>query len=138
MMKKHLLIATLLAWGFSGCTSSMSYLTELTDVTEPTQQTQTTQTTQTVTTEEYYEEPSSEKQVAYEKTMRKIASGIKDDANYQRIALSTPEKKEWFKKLTYRLWDRQITRQQFITEGLKRYPDHGYEFNFIIKGFTFN
>ena len=134
-MRQHLLIATLLAWGFSGCTSSMSYLTEST---EPTQQTQSTQTTQVVETEEYYEEPSSEKKEAYEKTMRKIASGIKNDTNYQRIALSTPEKKEWFKKLTYRLWDRQITRQQFITEGLKRYPNHGYEFNFIIRGFTFN
>ena len=134
-MRQHLIIATLAAWGFSGCTSSMNYLTE---PTEPTQQIQTTQTTQAVTTEEYYEEPSSEKKEAYEKTMRKIASGIKDDPNYQRIALSTPEKKEWFKKLTYRLWDRQITRQQFITEGLKRYPNHGYEFNFIIRGFTFN
>ena len=134
-MRQHLIIATLAAWGFSGCTSSMSYLTE---PTEPTQQTQSTQTTQAVTTEEYYEEPSSEKKEAYEKTMRKIASGIKDDPNYQRIALSTPERKEWFKKLTYRLWDRQITRQQFITEGLKRYPNHGYEFNFIIRGFTFN
>ncbi|MCO4845364.1 MAG: hypothetical protein KC427_05025 [Sulfurovum sp.] len=134
-MRQHLILAILAAWGFSGCTSSMNYLTELTD---PTQTTQTTQTTQAVTIEEYYEEPSSEKKEAYEKTMRKIAAGIKDDTNYQRIALNTPEKKEWFKKLTYRLWDRQITRQQFITEGLKRYPNHGYEFNFIIKGFTFN
>jgi len=70
--------------------------------------------------------------------MRKIASGIKDDPNYQRIALDTPEKKAWFKSLTYRLWDRQITRQQFIKEGLRKYPDHGYEFNFIVRGFTFN
>lgn len=137
-MRQHLILAILAAWGFSGCTSSMNYLTELTDPTQQTEPTQTTQTTQAVTAEEYYEEPSSGKKEAYEKTMRKIASGIKDDTNYQRIALVTPEKKEWFRKLTYRLWDRQITRQQFIAEGLKRYPDHGYEFNFIIRGFTFN
>ncbi len=132
MMRQYLIITALVAWGFSGCTSSMNHLIE------PTQPTQPTQTTQAVTTEQYYEEPSNEKKEAYEKTMRKIASGIKDDPNYQRLALNTPEKKEWFKKLTYRLWDRQITRQQFITEGLSRYPNHGYELNFIIRGFTFN
>ena len=131
-MRKHLIIATLTALGFSGCTSSMSYLTE------PTQSVQTTQSTRVAATDAYYEEQSTEKKNAYEKTMRKIASGIKHDPNYQRFALDTPEKKEWFKKLTYRLWDRQITKQQFITEGLKRYPDHGYEFNFIIRGFTFS
>lgn len=134
-MRQHLIIATLLAWGFSGCTSSMNYLIE---PTQPEQSAQTTQMTQVTTTQQYYEEPNTEKKEAYENTMRKIASGIKDDTNYQRLALNTPEKKEWFKKLTFRLWDRQITRQQFITEGLKRYPNHGYELNFIIRGFTFN
>ena len=137
-MKQNLILATLVAWGFSGCTSSMDYLIEPTQPTQSTQAAQTAQVTQVETTEEYYEEPTPEKKEAYENTMRKIASGIKDDPNYQRLALNTPEKKEWFKKLTYRLWDRQITRQQFITEGLRRYPDHGYEFNFIVRGFTFN
>lgn len=134
-MRLHLITATLIVWGFSGCTSSIDHLIE---PTKPTQSTQTAQVTQATTADEYYEEPSPEKKAAYEKTMRKIASGIKDDPNYQRLSLNTAEKKEWFKKLTYRLWDRQITRQQFINEGLRRYPNHGYEFNFIIRGFTFN
>lgn len=128
MMRQHLIIASLLAWSFSGCTSSMNVLSE---------PTQPTQMTQTVATQQY-EEPSNAKNEAYGNTMRKIASGIKDDSNYKRISLDTPEKKEWFKKLTYRLWDRQITRQQFMKEGLNKYPDHGYEFNFIVRGFTFS
>ena len=124
-----------MALGFSGCTSSMNYLI---DPIEPTQPSQAAHSAQTVPAEYDYEAPTTEKKEAYEKKMREVASGIKNDPNYQRLALDTPEKKEWFKKLTYRLWDRQITRQQFITEGLKRYPDHGYEFNFIVRGFTFN
>lgn len=124
-MRRYLIIASLFALGFSGCTSSMNVFSE------------PNQTTQTVATQQY-EEPSSAKDEAYGNTMRKIASGIKDDSNYKRIELDTPEKKEWFKKLTYRLWDRQITRQQFMKEGLSKYPDHGYEFNFIARGFTFN
>lgn len=131
-MKRHFILTVLVALGFSGCTSSIDHLIEPNKPTQPTQHMQAAQT------QYNYEEPTPEKQAAYENTMRKIASGIQDDPNYQRLSLNTPEKKEWFKKLTYRLWDRQITRQQFIAEGLKRYPDHGYELNFIVRGFTFN
>ena len=130
-MKRHFILVAFVALGLSGCTSSMDYLIE------PNEPAKSSQPIQTTSTQYDYEEPTPEKKEAYEKKMREIASGIKDDPNYQRFALDTPEKKEWFKKLTYRLWDRQITRQQFITEGLKRYPDHGYEFNFIVRGFTF-
>ncbi len=134
-MKRHLLLPVLVAFGFSGCTSSIGHLIEPKKPTETTQPSQQIQTSQT----QYgYEEPTPEKKEAYEKTMRKVASGIQDDPNYQRLTLNTDEKKEWFKKLTYRLWDRQITRYQFIEEGLKRYPDHGYELNFIVRGFTLN
>jgi hypothetical protein len=131
-MRRHFIIITFIALGLSGCTSSIDHLIE------PSEPKQPIQAVQTTPMEYDYEAPSTEKKEAYEKKMREIASGIKDDPNYQRLALDTPEKKEWFKKLTYRLWDRQITRQQFINEGLRRYPNHGYEFNFIVRGFTFN
>ena len=131
-MKQHFIWVVFVALGVSGCTSSIDHLIE------PSQPNQASQTVQTTVAQYEYEEPNTEKQEAYASTMRKIASGIKDDTNYQRLELNTAEKKEWFKKLTYRLWDRQITRQQFISEGLSRYPDHGYELNFIIRGFTFN
>ena len=134
-MKRNFIIAASIALGLSGCTSSMDYLL---DPLEPTQPSQKVKTVQAMPSEYDFEEPTAEKKAAYEKKMRTVASGIKNDPNYQRLALDTPEKKELFKKLTYRLWDRQITRQQFVAEGLKRYPDHGYEFNFIVRGFTFN
>ena len=129
-MKQNFIIATFVALGFSGCTSSMNHL--LSDPIQP------TQTIQTTPTEQYAEQPSAAKTEAYESTMRKIAAGIQHDTKYQRIALDTPETKAWFKNITYKLWDRQITRYQFMTEGLSKYPTHKYEFEFIIKGFTFN
>jgi len=131
-MKRELILATCIVLGLSGCTSSIDHLIEPSEPTQPSKPAQ-------ATSMQYdFEAPTPQKKEAYEKTMRKVASGIKDDPNYQRLALDTPEKKEWFKTLTYRLWDRQITRQQFVAQGLKRYPDHGYEFNFIVRGFTFN
>jgi hypothetical protein len=116
-----LLLASISLLGLSGCTSPSQYLT--TPAT----------TTKTIT---HYESPTPHKLALYQQTMRSVASGIKHDANYQRIALDTPEKKEWFKTLTYRLWDRQITRDQFMSEGLSKYPSHKYEFQFVIDGFS--
>jgi len=83
----------------------------------------------------YYNKPTGRKLHAYEKTMKYVGAGIRHDKRYKRINLNTPEKKNWFKMLTYRLWDRQITRQEFISEGLSKYPTHRYEFEFVIKGF---
>jgi len=136
-MRRNLIIAAVIALGFSGCTSSMDHL-----ISKPTQQTAPAMSKQQYDAPRYnetkYEEPSGEKKEAYENTMRKIAAGIQDDPNYQRIALNTPEKKAWFKSLTYRLWDRQITRDTYMREALAKYPTHQYEFNFILRGFTFN
>jgi len=122
-MKRHMTIAILTALSFSGCTSSMDMNMF------------STPKTQKAPTPKQYQTPTPEKSEAYSNTMRKVASGIKDDPNYNRIALDTPEKKAWFKNLTYRYWDRQITYGQFMSEGLSKYPDRKYEFNFVAKGF---
>jgi len=82
-----------------------------------------------------YEEPSSQKSEAFHNAISKVALTIKGDATYNKMNLDTAEKKEWFKKLMYQLWDRQITRQSFITIGLERYPTHSYEFIFVANGF---
>lgn len=141
-MRRNLMIAAVIALGFSGCTSSMDHL-----IASPNQRTQSTMATQQYQEPRYqqtkyeearYEEPSGEKEEAYANTMRKIAANIQHDPNYKRISLDTPEKKAWFKNLTYRLWDRQITRHTFMSEALAKYPNHRYEFNFILKGFTNN
>jgi len=121
-MKSYLLLASISLLGFSGCTTASQYLNS------------SDKTTRTTTT--HYESPTPHKLALYQQTMRSVASGIKHDTNYQRIALDTPEKKEWFKTLTYRLWDRQITRDQFMAEGLSKYPSRRYEFQFVIDGFS--
>ena len=118
-MKLRISIAILTALSFSGCTSPSNLLSA----------------PQTKITPKYYQQPTPEKREAYQNTMRNVASGIADDPKYHRIALDTPEKKAWFKDLTYKLWDRQITYSQFMSEGLSKYPDHKYEFNFVSNGF---
>ncbi len=82
-----------------------------------------------------YEKPTPQKEERFHQTMMKVALSTKEDDKYNRMALDTPEKKEWFKTLMYRLWDRQITRDQFIAEGIAKYPTHRYEFTFVANGF---
>lgn len=72
-----------------------------------------------------------QEQYNYETKMRTIARQIPGDRRYNRIALDSTESKNWFKDLTYRYWSGQINKSEFISEGLKRYPGHEYEFNFI-------
>ena len=84
---------------------------------------------------QHYQKPTPQKEAAFNATMGKVALSTQDDPRYKKLALDTPQKKAWFKQLLYRLWDRQITRAQFIQEGLKKYPDRAYEFRFIANGF---
>jgi len=120
MKKYYLLLASLSILGLSGCTSPTGMVTPAQNHTPTTS----------------YEKPTPHKLALYQQTMRSVASGIKHDSNYRRITLDTAEKKEWFRMLTYRLWDRQITRNQFMAEGLAQYPTHRYEFEFVINGFA--
>lgn len=83
----------------------------------------------------HYEAPTAEKSAKFQETMKKVALSTQDDNKYHKMALDTPVKKAWFKNLMYRLWDRQITRGQFIAEGLAKYPTKRYEFSFVADGF---
>ncbi len=112
-MKIKLLIVALAGLIFAGCTNSGASLSPSTS----------------------YQEPTPQKEAIFHKTMKEVALSTRDNPKYNRMALETPEKKEWFKSLMYRLWDRQITRSQFISEGLAKYPTHQYEFAFIANGF---
>jgi general secretion pathway protein E len=47
-----------------------------------------------------------------------VAQSTQANPNYNRMALNTPEEKEWFKNLMYRLWDRQII-DGMLTESFR-------------------
>ena len=82
-----------------------------------------------------YDQASPEKQDRFHEDMIAVATSTKDDPNYHRMALDTPERKAWFKNLMFQLWDGQITKQQFVAEGISKYPNHKYEFEFVANGY---
>ena len=126
---KYALSSSLLALLlFTGCTSSM-------DIPSPSGHTTDTKRYTPLPMNNGVKAQDKDNKLSYKNTMRSIASGIKNDANYDRIVLDSPEKKEWFQNITYKLWDKQISHEEFIEQGLAKYPTHRYEFQFISNGF---
>ncbi|MDD3775119.1 MAG: hypothetical protein PHV08_04065 [Sulfurovaceae bacterium] len=77
------------------------------------------------------EKISIAKHKSFDAKLEEVASVVKQDPNYKKINLETKEEKDWFKQLSYRLWDKQITKTQFIEAGVTRYPSNYYEFDLI-------
>ncbi|MDD5406067.1 MAG: hypothetical protein PHE73_03890 [Sulfurovaceae bacterium] len=73
------------------------------------------------------------KEKAFDEKLEQVASIVKQDPNYKKINLDTELEKDWFKKISYKLWDKQITETQFIEAGVTRYPSNYYEFALIAK-----
>ena len=137
MKNKFLIGASILgALMMSGCsTSSSNYLLDTT----PTVQTPSPnniQPTIQFDTIPRYIEPSAEKKERFTSDFRTVAIKTKSDPNYQRMGLDTPETKRWFKQTTYLLWNRDISRSQYIREGLTRFPSNEYEFKFVANNLT--
>ena len=84
-----------------------------------------------------YAHPGEAKEQRFLAVMRAIAKSTRNDRHYHRLALQTKAEKLWFKKLMYRLWNREITRLQFIKEGVAKYPEHRYEFAYIANAFQY-
>ncbi len=120
-MKLRLLAAGIAALALSGCTNSIT--SPLAPAPAP------------VVKKVPYAQASPEKQDRFHEDMIAVATSTKNDPNYHRMALDTSEKKAWFKNLMYQLWDGQITKAQFIAEGVSKYPTHRYEFEFVANGF---
>ena len=111
-MKKTLLIALIAGFGFTACTNS----------------------TLSPAPAQTYQAPTDAKMAKFKPVMTEVALSTRNDPNYNKMTIK-PEDKEWFQLLMYRYWDRQMTRGQFISEGISRYPGHTYEFSFIANGF---
>jgi hypothetical protein len=123
-MTIHTLLLVLLSFIFLGCTPTLS------------KHPQPDSTESVGSSSSSYIPPDAEKEEIFQKAMYQIGLKIQGDDTYQHIDFETPEEKKWFKVLTYRLWDRQITRHQFLSEALAKYPQNKYEFEFIIRHFT--
>ncbi|MCD6213109.1 MAG: hypothetical protein J7J02_09025 [Sulfurovum sp.] len=118
-MKIKLLIAVLAGFTFTACTNTTPSV--------PAQKTVVNS----------FENASEAKTAAFKAKQREVGLSTKKDPNYHSpmSEIKAKNKKDWFNNQMYRLWDRQITRNQYITESVSEFPNHKYEFTFIANGF---
>lgn len=123
-MKTKLLMIALLGFGITACTNPMSSMVS--------------HTSKPVSTKNLsYNTAPAAKVEAFDIKKREVGLSTKNDPKYHSFGpeLKTDAMKNWFNDLMYRLWDRQITKRQFVTEGVSQFPAHQYEFNYIANGF---
>ena len=120
-MKIKLLIAVLAGFTFTACTNNVPALLPSAPAHK--------------TIVNGYENASAEKSAAYDRDMRTVGLSTRQDPKYHSFGFKTTEEKVWFRDLTYAYWHRDITKNQFISQGLAKYPTHRYEFNFVANGF---
>jgi hypothetical protein len=65
---------------------------------------------------------------AFEARLSALIDHIKADPNYKRIPLQTTNDRSWFYKESEDLFEKKITKEQFIADGAKQFP--GYEASF--------
>ena len=120
-MKIKLLLVTVLGFAFTACTSPIS--PTIPNINSPKSLS--------------YESAPASKVEVFDQKKRQVGLSTKNDPKYNSFGpeLTTEAKKHWFNDLMYRLWDRQITRNQFVAEGVTQFPAHKYEFSYIANGF---
>jgi hypothetical protein len=65
---------------------------------------------------------------AFDNRMSELNTHIKADPNYKRIPLDTTSDKQWFYDQTEALFSQKITKEQYVADGVQRFP--GYEASF--------
>ncbi|GIT98080.1 hypothetical protein [Sulfurovum sp. TSL1] len=64
-----------------------------------------------------------EKVKVYREDMQNLVKEIdKNQPNYKHLPLTEEADFDWFYIETYALWDKNVTKDQFIQNGLQRYP----------------
>lgn len=126
-MKLRISIAILTALSFSGCTNSINMFSS------------PSSTTPKKTSKQYisYNNAPGHKLENFSKAQRRVGLSTRNDPNYKsfRAILTTEADKDWFNNNMYLLWDRQITKGEYVSKGVAKFPAYRYEFNFIANKF---
>ena len=65
---------------------------------------------------------------AFENKMSSVIAHVKADPNYKTIPLGSSVNREWFFSQSEALFNKKITKEQYVADGAKQFP--GYEASF--------
>jgi hypothetical protein len=64
----------------------------------------------------------------FDRKMSSVIGQIKADPSYRKIPLDTSEDRQWFYDQSAALFEKKITKAQYVEEGSRKFP--GYEASF--------
>ena len=65
---------------------------------------------------------------AFENRLSSVVATVKADPNYKSIPLTSSADRVWFYNECQALYDKKISKEQYVAEGAKQFP--GYEASF--------
>ena len=94
-----------------------------------------TQNTKTDILIESGEDPKKVK--VYREYMKNLSKEIEDNQpNYKHLPLTKKGDYDWFYIETYALWGKNISRVQFIQNGVHKYPEHRKSLEYLADQLT--
>jgi len=71
---------------------------------------------------------SSMAEPAFDRKLSTVITQVKADPNYKSIPLSTSADRQWFFDESRALYDKKISKEQFVSDGARQFP--GYDASF--------
>lgn len=65
---------------------------------------------------------------AFDAKMSSVIAHVKEDPGYKKIPLNTTADRQWFFDESQSLYEKKISKEQYIADGNKQFP--GYEASF--------
>ena len=80
---------------------------------------------------------NDEKKVAaFEKKFNQVLEDVDNKEDYKKIPFDSNVDTEEFISNSYKLWDKQISKEEFVSKGTKKYPDYKETYNYLADEFT--
>ncbi len=78
---------------------------------------------------------NTERYQAYENKLNAVVKDIQNNPDYKRIPLDSKSDQDWFNKQAFKLWNKEDSKDQFVNEGISRFPGYRKSFEFLADRF---
>ena len=68
---------------------------------------------------------------AFNKWTISVIDDAKSDSSYKKIPLDSRADQRWFMETMFKVWNKEITQEEFIRLGLEKFPDNKESFEFV-------
>lgn len=72
-----------------------------------------------------------EKRIQFQEKINSISKDILEIPNYKRIPIDSDQDQDWFTTQAFLYWDEKSTKEEFISNGVKKYPEYRETFEYL-------